>query len=387
MSIPNARALFEIPDDISYLNHAAMAPHLRSVTEAGKRALQSQLTPWARTATEWFAPAEELRTSLAQLLGTTADSIALVPSASYGIATAAANVPLSRGQTIAVMDHEFPSQYYAWRELAKKKGGRVVTATRNANECWSEALVRIIDRNTAIVAITPCHWMDGARVDLEQVADRAHSVGAALVVDASQYFGAAPLDLILLQPDFLACVGYKWLLGSYGLSFLYAAPKWCAEGVPIEHTWLARADAQKFASVYRDDHGHGARRFDMGEFPQFTLLPMALAGVRQVQEWGVSAIASTLNTLTSAAADRATERGYGVYPPDQRVPHILGIRVPQLRRSDSNNDSYPALAAQLASEKIYVSAPGEALRLSPYLYSSMSDFGRFFDALDQRVRG
>src|SRR5689334_19479580 len=116
MSIPNARALFQIPDDISYLNHAAMAPHLRSVTEAGKRALQSQSTPWVRTASEWFAPAEELRTSVAQLLGTTADSIALVPSASYGIATAAANVPISSGQTIALMDREFPSQYYAWGE-------------------------------------------------------------------------------------------------------------------------------------------------------------------------------------------------------------------------------------------------------------------------------
>ena len=382
MSTPSPRDLFDIPDHITYLNHAAMAPHLRSVTEAGKRALLSQSTPWTRAAADWFAPAEELRSIVAALLGTSADSIALVPSASYGIATAAANLPISAGQSVALMDHEFPSQVYAWRELAKKTNARVVTAMRSANESWTEALTRIIDRNTAIVAVTPCHWMDGARIDLEHIADRARSVGAALVVDPSQYFGAAPINLARIQPDFLACVGYKWLLGAYGLSYLYAAPKWCERGTPIEHTWLARAEAEKFASVYRDDFRRGARRFDMGEFPQFTLLPMALAGVREVHEWGVDRIASTLANLTNAAADQAAAAGYDVHPDDQRVPHILGVRIPQSRQSKSNTSLYAQLAAQLAAENIYVSAPGEALRLAPYLYSSRADFDRFFRALD-----
>jgi len=207
MPIQSARNLFDIPAHITYLSHAAMAPHLRSVTEAGKRALESQITPWTRVASDWFAPAEELRTVVAQLLGATADSIALVPSASYGIATAAANLPITAGQTVALMDHEFPSQYYAWHELAKTKSARVVAATRNTNESWTEALSRIIDRDTAIVAVTPCHWTDGARIDVEYIADRARSVGAALVVDGSQYFGAAPLNLERIQPDFLASVG------------------------------------------------------------------------------------------------------------------------------------------------------------------------------------
>jgi selenocysteine lyase/cysteine desulfurase len=383
MPIAAARDLFDIPAHVTYLSHAAMAPHLRSVTEAGKRALESQITPWTRTPSDWFTPAEELRTVIAQLLGATADSIALIPSASYGIATAAANLPISAGQTIALMDHEFPSQFYAWRELAKKNNAHVLPATRNANESWTEALARIIDRNTAIVAVTPCHWTDGARIDLEYIADRARSVGAALVVDASQYFGAAPLHLARIQPDFLACVGYKWLLGVYGLSYLYAAPRWCERGSPLEHTWLARADAEKFATVYRDDFRPGARRFDMGEFPQFTLLPMALAGARQVLEWGIDNIASTLAALTSAAADQASAEGYEVYLPAQRVPHILGIRIPHSRRS--NVFSYVQLAAQLAAKEIYVSAPGEALRLSPYLYSFPSDFDRFFSALKSLI--
>jgi selenocysteine lyase/cysteine desulfurase len=407
-----ARVLFDIPDGVTYLNHAGMAPHLHAVTEAGQRAVRSQSTPWTRSIADWFAPAEELRGLVSQLLGTTADSIALVPSASYGIATAAANLPISAGQTIALIDEEFPSNVYAWRELARNKNARMVTAARAPQESWTDALDRIIDHYTAIVAVTPCHWMDGARLDLDHIATRARAVGASFVIDASQYFGAAPLDLPRLQPDFLVSVGYKWLLGPYGLAYLYASSRWCEQGSPIEHTWLARSGAEQFASAYSTEFRPGARRFDMGEFPQFTLIPMAIAGLRQLHAWGIDRISSTLTELTSAAADHASAAGYSVLPRDQRVPHILGIRLPQLHAaglprhgaqphiahaqsssiptSETPGNTAPvnttALAHQLAAAGVYTSAPGDALRLAPYLYNSSADFDRFFSVLDEILR-
>jgi len=66
-------------------------------------------------------------------------------------------------------------------------------------------------------------------------------------------------------------VGYKWLLGPYGLGYLYAAPKWRTTGEPIEYSWLTKNDSENFAGLvnYRDDYRPGARRFDMGGFPGF----------------------------------------------------------------------------------------------------------------------
>src|SRR5664279_6087696 len=173
------RNLFEIPDGITYLNCASMSPQLRCVTEAGLRAVRTKASPWNLSGPEWFAGSEELRALAARLMGTDSDGVALVPAASYGIATAAANLPLARGQTIVMLHQQFPSNVYAWYELAKKNGGRVVVAQREPGVDWTEALMRAIDDHTAIVAVPQCHWTDGSKVDLERVGQRVRAVGAA----------------------------------------------------------------------------------------------------------------------------------------------------------------------------------------------------------------
>src|SRR5438045_4855574 len=244
--LTNARDLFEIPEGITYLNCANMAPQLRSVTEAGIAAVKAKATPWKLTAPEWFSGAEVLRGLAAQLLNADAEGIAIVPAASYAIAIAAANLPLTNGQSVVLLHEEFPSNVYAWRELARKRNANLVTVRREPAESLTSALLRAIDDRTAIVAVSPCHWTDGSRVDLEQVADRARTVGAALVVDASQALGANVIDIKRIRPDFLTSVGYKWLLGPYGLAYFYAAPKWRDSGTPIEYSWLTRAGSEDF---------------------------------------------------------------------------------------------------------------------------------------------
>jgi selenocysteine lyase/cysteine desulfurase len=373
--IANARELFEIPDGITYLNCANMAPQLRSVTEAGIAAVRAKATPWKLTASEWFSGAEVLRGLAAQLLNADPEGIAVVPAASYGIAIAAANLPLASGQSIVLIHEEFPSNVYAWRELATKRAGRIVTVRREAGETLTNALLRSIDDRTAIVAVSPCHWTDGSRVDLEQVADRARAVGAGLVIDASQALGANVIDIKRIRPDFLTSVGYKWLLGPYALAYLYAAPKWRDSGRPIEYSWLTRAGSEEFGRLidYRDDYRPGARRFDMGEFPQFVLAPMATAALRQILAWGVARIESSLAVLTEHIARSAQEIGYVVLPAEERSPHMIGIRhlggVPA------------ALPNVLRDAKIYVSFRGDSIRIAPHLYNDQNDIERLFKVL------
>ena len=130
-SIENARGEFEIPGDLTYLNCANMAPQSRSVTKAGRDAVSAKASPWKLTASDWFSGAETLRSLAAKLFGVDSDGIALVPAVSYGIAIAAANLPLSPNQTIVLIDQEFPSNLYAWRESARRAGARMVTVKRS----------------------------------------------------------------------------------------------------------------------------------------------------------------------------------------------------------------------------------------------------------------
>lgn len=373
--IEPVRDLFEIPDGITYLNCASMAPQLRCVTEAGLRAVRTKASPWNLSGPEWFSGSEELRALAARVMGTDNDAVALVPAASYGIATAAANLPLSRGQAIVILHQQFPSNVYAWYELAKKTGGRVAVAQREAGVDWTEALIRTIDENTAIVAVPQCHWTDGSKVDLERVGQRARDVGAALVIDASQSLGASPLNLERIQPDFLVAVGYKWLLGPYGLGYLYVGPKWREAGVPLEQSWIAREGSDDFSRLvdHTDAYRPGARRFDMGESPQFVLAPMAIAALQQILAWGVERIQQTLSLLTGKIAQLAADIDYSVLPPEQRSAHMIGIRhargIP------------PGLPQRLHEANVYVSVRGDSIRIAPYLYNDASDVERLFEVL------
>ena len=373
--IPNQRDFFEIPDDITYLNCASLSPQPRAVTAAGLDAVKTKAAPWRVAAQDWFSGAKTLRETAAKLFGTTADSIAIVPSVSYGIAVAAANVAVERGQSIVLLHDEFPSNFYAWRELARKREAVIKIVKRLSSETWTDTLLKAIDESTAVVSVPNCHWTDGSLVDLERVGEKARFVGAALVVDASQSLGAYPLDIAKVQPDFLVSVGYKWLLCPYALGFMYVSAKWQQAGKPIEFSWLNRKGCEDFSNLadYTNDYEPGARRFDMGEFPNFVLVPMAIAALRQIYEWRTENIQRTLRVLTDSAAEKAAEFGCAVLPPQDRVGHLIGIRLP-VGIPDK-------LGERLASEKIYVGIRGDAIRIAPYLYNDQQDIEKLFAVL------
>lgn len=376
--LPAQRSLFDLPDGVTYLNCANMSPQLRGVTDAGVEAVRRKREPWRRDAADWFSGAEELRSAAARLMGADPDGVALIPAVSYGVAIAATNVPVAQGQNIVVLDEQFPSNVYAWRERAAREGATLRTARKAPVDGWTDAVLDAIDADTAVVAVPNCHWTDGALVDLVKVGARTRSVGAALVVDASQSLGAYPIRMDEVRPDFLVSVGYKWQLGPYGLGYLYVAPKWRTVGRPLEASWLTRAGAEDFAGLvdYTDDYRPGARRFDMGGYPQFVLAPMALAALRQIDDWGVESIQATLGRLTDRIGDEAEELGLSALPRDRRVGHVIGVRF---------RGGVPSeLPERLQNERVYVSIRGNAVRIAPHVYNDESDVERLLEVLSLR---
>src|SRR3712207_1212239 len=112
MDLGNQRELFEIPDDIAYLNCAYMSPQLRSAREIGERGLSRKSRPWEITPDDFFEDAEKARALFARLAGAEADGVALIPSVSYGLAVAAANVKVEPGEYILILEDQFPSNVY-----------------------------------------------------------------------------------------------------------------------------------------------------------------------------------------------------------------------------------------------------------------------------------
>lgn len=376
--IPSQRDLFEMPDAIAYLNCAYMGPLSLQTRAAGEIGVARKAEPWRITAQDFFTGSEETRALFARLVGADADGVAIIPSASYGVAVAAANLPVAAGQRILTLADQFPSNVYAWRDLAARTGATLVTIPRPADYDWTAATLAELDERTALVALPNVHWTDGGLVDLVRIGARAREIGAALVVDGTQSVGAQPFDVKAIQPDFLICASYKWLLGPYSVGFLYAAPH-RREGRPLEWNWIARAGSEDFAGLvsYRDEFQPGARRYDVGERSNFALVPMARAALEQILAWGVEEIAATLQTMTGEIASRAAALGLHTAPAHLRASHLIGLRARKLPGD---------LPARLAQSQVYVSVRGDSIRVSPHLYNTPADIERLFatlaDALD-----
>jgi len=373
--IPNQKDLFSIPAGVNFLNCANMAPQLNAITDAGLESVRQKNTPWKIQSDDWFTNAERLRALAAQLCNASPEDMALIPATSYGIAIAAQNVPVQAGQNIVLLAQEYPSNVYAWWELAQAHALSITTVEKGENG-WTETILAAINSRTAVVSVPNCHWTDGSLIDLVQIGEKVRQVGACLIVDASQSLGAYPIDVKAVQPDFMVIVGYKWLIGPYAAGYFYVAPRW-QQGKPIENSWLNRKGSEDFARLvdYQPAYKAGARRYDTGEFPNFVLLPMAVAALEQILHWRIAEIQATLGQLTQRLADSAASMGYQVTTADQRVSHMVGIRSPQ--------PFSPTLKDRLTRENVFVGFRGDSIRVAPYLYNSPEDIDQLLRILQE----
>jgi len=368
------RAQFDLPRDETYLNAAQIGPLPLKAAQAGQQAFADKLQPWRLTTqTNFFDLPEALRAQAAALFQARADDIALVPAASYGLATAARNLTLGPGDEIVILDGQFPSNVYTWRSLAWRTGAVIKTACRADGHSWTDAILDTIGPKTRLVACGALHWIDGGRIDLKAVSKAAKARGAALVLDLTQSLGAMAFDVTEVDPDFAVAAGYKWLLAPYATGFLYVAPRH-QQGEPLEENWINRARSEDFSRLidYRDSYQEGARRFDMGERSNHQLVPAALESLTFINGFGVNAIADHCARTSQALLDSIVELGFSADTPD-RAGHYLALTVP---------DHAPEhLAARLRDHGVHVSQRGARLRVSGHVYTDDTDIARFGQAV------
>ena len=153
-----------------------------------------------------------------------ADQVAIIPAASYGIATIARNIKVGYGDNLVLIQGQFPSNVYSWHRLAENTGAAIrMVEGHGAN--WTQRVLESIDYRTSVVAMGIVHWTDGTLFDVKAIGKRARDVGAVLIIDGTQSIGALPFDVQEIQPDALVCSGYKWLMGPYGTGLLYVGER------------------------------------------------------------------------------------------------------------------------------------------------------------------
>jgi selenocysteine lyase/cysteine desulfurase len=377
--LPCQRHLFDIPDDVAYLNCAYMSPLMKPAIEAGTWGLKRKAHPWELTASEFFTGAEEFRVTAAKFFNSTADCVAVVSSAGYGIQTAALNLPVGKGQKILVLDEQFPSNYYPWNQVAREKGAELKVVRWPADNDWTAAVLDSLTSDVAIAALPNVQWTSGGRLDLARIGEACRKAGAALALDLTQSLGVLPFDVASVQPDFAVAATYKWLLGPYSLGVLYVAPKW-HNGIALEQGWIQRANAQDFSSLvlYSDEYDSGARRFDMGERANFASIPAAVRAMQQILDWGIEKISAVSASHNQYLAEAAAELGFTAPKEPLRAPHYLCLRKAEPITSE--------LTLTLAREKVYVSVRGTSMRVTPQVYNTREDCDRLIACLKRMAK-
>ena len=371
------RNQFGIPREICYLNAAYMGVQPRSVVEATLEGARRRSQPWRISPPDFFSEVEKLRATFARQVRCSPDNIAIVPSAGYGVATAAANLTLRTGDVILAMHDQFPSNYYAWRRRALACGADIHLVNREAGQSWADALLEAIDEfgeRIAIAALEGHHWASADTVDLESVIPVLRNADARVVLDLTQTIGAFPLDIGKLAPDFMVAAGYKWQFGPYGLAYFYVDERYF-DGTPIEEGWINRAGAEDFSRLaeFTDKYQAGARRYDMSEKSSFSNVAGALAGLEALDAWGIATIATALAATNERIAAILEDHGFETVPASDRAPHFQSARLPA---TDPRR-----LATRLNDQGVYASVRGNNLRVAPHLYTDDEDLERFGKAL------
>ena len=171
--LASQRALFEIPRQICYLNAASYSPLPIRTLEAGRAAVGRKGTPWTLAASFAGEQNERARAAAARLINAEPCDIALIPSISYGVATAAKLLTIARGTRVIVLESDHSSPVLEWHARAQAQGFAVETVRRPDDGDWTAAVLAAIERSGAapvsLASISSVHWSDGGLIDLDQV--------------------------------------------------------------------------------------------------------------------------------------------------------------------------------------------------------------------------
>lgn len=381
----NQKHLFALDPEVHYLNGASYSPSLISGIEKAKAALDLKgATPYKIRSTDHFATADRMRLQFCKLLNlpaTDADRVAVVTAVSYGMAVVAANLHRLSGlgmkTEILLVGEEFPNNVYAFERVCQQHSLAVRTVERPADapENWSQRILENIRRGTAMVVVPQVHWVYGTRFDLEKIGARCREVGALLVLDLTQSLGILPFQHEKVQPDAVICASYKWLLGPYGLGMAWFG-EFFDEGVPVEESWMNRAESEVFSGLirYLREYRPRAQRYNAGEYSQFAQLPMAEDALRQILEWSPEAMQQYAKNLTDAPVERLRELGCSIENAENRAAHLFAVGLPA-------GVDLEKLAARLAENRVFVALRGAGLRVATNVYNLEEDWGKLVELI------
>jgi cysteine desulfurase / selenocysteine lyase len=359
--------------DSAYFYSAAEGPMLASVA-ASLQEYAAQKSRAEAGRAHHAAVLAQCKTALARLLGVVEGDLALLGSASEGIAAVGSVIDFQAGDNVVTNDLEYPSSVIPWLRL-KPSGVDVRVIRHRRWEIGTDDLLNAVDARTRLVVLSHVSFVNGLRHDIEAIAAGVRKKGALFLVDATQSLGVLPVPTTCA--DFLVSSSYKWLLGVHGLGILY----WNRTRRPnVEPAYVGRQSVVDAFGPQRFEEytlKPDADRFGLG----FVNLPGAYALSRSVPyllSVGIERIAAHVLALGGMLLEGLNDLGFEVMTP--LSPDRRGASI-----SFAHSDA-ARIGEALAERGIFVWAGQGRVRVSLHLFNGAEDVTRLI-ALLAEIRG
>jgi kynureninase len=372
------RREFPILETCTYLVSHSLGAMPRAAEEGLREFAEVWRTRGVRAWHEgWWEMGRTVGDLLAPILGVPPGSVSMHQNVTVALAVVASCHDFAGPRRRVVMSElEFPTNMYlfeGWRRYGAEV--RYVPAPDGVRAPL-EPLLDAIDERTALVVVSHVLFKSAYVQDVAAIVERAHRVGARVVLDVYQSAGAIPLALERLGVDFAVGGSVKWLCGGPGAGYLYVRPDLAQDVRPALTGWAAHAAPFAFepgAPRYADP----PERFQSGT-PNVPALYAARAGYAIVATVGVEAIREKSLRLTRRLIDRALAAGYRLNTPldDRERGGTVVIDAP----------GGAATADALVRRGVIVDhRPGAGIRIAPHFYNTEAEVDRAMDALEEIV--
>lgn len=366
---------FPIVETCTYLvSHSLGAMPRRTATY-----LQEYADTWSRRGVRaWHEGWWEIQRStgdlLAPILGVKPGAISMHPNVTIAMGVVASCHMFDGARRKIVMtDLEFPTNMYLFEGFRRYGADVVYVPSDDTIRTNLDRLLEAIDEYTMLVPLSLVLFRSACVQNARAVIEKAHRVGARVILDVYQAAGTLPLDLEALEVDFAVGGSVKWLCGGPGAGYLYVRPDLMAGLYPGLVGWAAHANPFTFATgaiVYAD----GPERFQSGT-PNVPAMYAARAGYEIVGTIGVSAIRDKSLRLTRRIIQHAQRMGYRLNTPadDSERGGAVIIDVP-------NGET---VAQELLRREIIIDyRPGAGIRMAPHFYNTEEEIDRALATLD-----
>jgi kynureninase len=314
-------------------------------------------------ATSWWELSQQVGDRIADILGGEPGSVQIQPNASIALATVAScfDFKESKRRKVVTTALDFPSMEYIW-DGQKEVGAQIeVVESPDGISTPTEKILRAIDEETALVAISHTSYRSSSRVDAQAIVDHAHEQGALVLFDVYQSAGVVKLDAATWNADFLIGGTIKWLCGGPACGYLYVRPDLQRDLRPRLTGWVAHASPFDFAHAPMK-YARSVRRFAQGT-PSIPALYSAIPGLELIKAIGLDQIVSESQRRTTRIIEFAQEQGWKVNTP-----------LPQTQRGGSvmiGVDDGPQTVERLAEKRVFVDCrPRAGLRMSPHFFNT-----------------